>query len=55
MTNHPSIVSSPLPKHLQVRRMGSYGGVRVKKKVAEQSKTVSHSLRIFRVRDYSAE
>ena len=55
MTNHPSVGYSPLPKYLQVRWMDSYGGGRVKKKVAEQSKTVSHSLRIFRVRDYSAE
>ena len=35
MTNHSSVGYSTLPKYLQVRRMGCYGGVRVKKKVTE--------------------
>ena len=41
MTNHSSVGYSTLPKYLQVRRMGCYGGVRVKKKVAEQFQSLS--------------
>ncbi len=42
MTNHSSVGYSTLPKYLQVRRMGCYGGVRVKKKVTVSHKTFSH-------------
>ena len=35
MTNHSSVGYSTLPKYLQVRWMGCYGGVRVNKKVTE--------------------
>ena len=41
MTNHSSVGYSTLPKYLQVRRMGCYGGVRVKKKVAEHFQSLS--------------
>ena len=46
MASHSSVGYSTLPKYLQVRRMGCYGGVRVKKKVTVSHKTFSHFLSV---------